>query len=115
MEIENNKIEVNKAKERRKEQNQRYYAKHRAERLEKIKEKKECDLCHKLVSSSNMNRHQKGGSCLNKDCTRKKKVSEIQSLKNQINELKSKINKAENKHESIQESLLDIKSSHDIE
>ena len=35
MEIENNEIEVNKAKERRKEQNQRYYAKHRAERLEK--------------------------------------------------------------------------------
>ena len=32
MEIENNEIEVNKAKERRKEQNQRYYAKHRAER-----------------------------------------------------------------------------------
>ena len=92
MEIENNKIEVNKAKERRKEQNQRYYAKHRAERLENIKEKKEYNLCHKLVSSSNMNRHQKGGSCLNKDCTRKKKVSEIQSLKNQINELKSKLN-----------------------
>ena len=95
MEIENNKIEVNKAKERRKEQNQRYYAKHRAERLENIKEKKEYNLCHKLVSSSNMNRHQKGGKCLNKDCTRKKKVSEIQSLKNQINELKSKLNENE--------------------
>ena len=61
----------------------------------KMKEKKECDLCHKLVSSSNMNRHQKGGSCLNKGCTRKKKVSEIQSLKNQINELKSKLNENE--------------------
>ena len=42
-----------------------------------------------------MNRHQKGGSCLKKDCTRKKKVSEIQSLKNQINELKSKLNENE--------------------
>ena len=85
MEIENNEIEVNKAKERRKEQNQRYYAKHRAERLEKIKEKKECDLCHNLVSSSNINRHQKRGSCLNKQCVRIKKKSEIQTLKDQIN------------------------------
>ena len=35
MEIENNEIEVNKAKELKKIQNQRYYAKDRVERLEK--------------------------------------------------------------------------------
>ena len=50
--------EINLAKERRKEQNQRYYAKHREERLKKIKVKKEYNLCHKLVSSSNVNIHQ---------------------------------------------------------
>jgi hypothetical protein len=78
-------------KDQRKTQNQKYYAKHRLERLEKIKIKMECTLCHKQVSTSNMNRHMKGSNCINKDCIRKKRVSEIQSLKNQITELKSKM------------------------
>jgi hypothetical protein len=78
-------------KDQRKTQNQKYYAKHRLERLEKIKIKMECTLCHKQVSTSNMNRHMKGSNCINKDCIRKKRVSEIESLKNQITDLKSKM------------------------
>jgi septin family protein len=78
-------------KDQRKTHNQKYYAKHRLERLEKIKIKMECTLCHKQVSTSNMNRHMKGSNCINKDCIRKKRVTEIQSLKNQITELKSKM------------------------
>jgi hypothetical protein len=87
--IEN--IENMNIKDQRKIQNQKYYAKHRLERLEKIKIKMECTLCHKQVSISNMNRHMKGSNCVNKDCIRKKRVSEIQSLKNQITELQSKM------------------------
>jgi hypothetical protein len=78
-------------KDQRKIHNQKYYAKHRLERLEKIKIKMECTLCHKQVSTSNMNRHMKGSNCINKDCIRKKRVSEIESLKNQITDLKSKM------------------------
>jgi septin family protein len=87
--IEN--ILITNIKDQRKIHNQKYYAKHRLERLEKIKIKMECTLCHKQVSTSNMNRHMKGSNCVNKDCIRKKKVSEIESLKNQITELKSKM------------------------
>jgi septin family protein len=82
-------------KDQRKTQNQKYYAKHRLERLEKIKIKMECTLCHKQVSTSNMNRHMKGSNCINKDCIRKKRVTEIQSLKNQITELKKVLLKDE--------------------
>jgi septin family protein len=82
-------------KDQRKIQNQKYYAKHRLERLEKIKLKMECTLCHKQVSTSNMNRHMKGSNCINKDCIRKKRVTEIQSLKNQITELKKVLLKDE--------------------
>jgi septin family protein len=89
MEIEDSVI--TNIKELRKTQNQRYYAKHREERLEKRKAKMECTLCHKQVSISNMNRHMKGSNCINKDCIRKKRVTEIQSLKNQITELQSKM------------------------
>jgi hypothetical protein len=81
-------------KNQRKAHNQKYYAKHRLERLEKIKIKKECTLCHKQVSTSNMNRHMKGSNCINKDCIRKKRVSEIESLKNQIIELQSTVSKS---------------------
>jgi hypothetical protein len=45
---------------------------------------KECTLCHKQVSKSNMNRHMKGSNCINKDYIRKKRVTEIESLTNRI-------------------------------
>jgi septin family protein len=74
--IEN--ILITNIKELRKTQNQRYYAKHREERLEKIKAKMECTLCHKQVSISNMNRHIKRiKDCINKDSIRKNEVTEI--------------------------------------
>jgi len=46
--------------------NLKYYNKHKSKILEKAKEKKECDVCGKLCSQSNMSRHKKSKLCQSK-------------------------------------------------
>lgn len=43
--------------------NMTYYKKNRLVVLETLKEKKECELCCKLISSSNMHRHKNSSAC----------------------------------------------------
>jgi hypothetical protein len=45
--------------------NLNYYNKHKSKILEKAKQIKQCELCGKSCSQSNMNRHKKGKSCIN--------------------------------------------------
>jgi len=51
-------------KSKKKVYNLTYYNKHKSQILEKLKEKRECPFCDKVVALSNLSRHRK--NCKNK-------------------------------------------------
>ena len=86
-------------KEKKKMYNTTYYTKHRNEMLIKLREKEQCPLCGKIISLSNLSRHQKGSGCINKKCCDNEKLKqtikidkyEFQALKDKLSELEDKI------------------------
>jgi hypothetical protein len=81
-------------KDKKKMYNTKYYNKHRNEMLVKLREKEQCPLCGKMISLSNLSRHQKGSGCINKKCCEKQT---IKIDKNEFQELKDKLIELENK------------------
>ena len=77
--------------------NMTYYKKNRLVVLEKLKAKQQCELCGKLVSSSNMHRHKNSGACIHNGFEKVSKKDQMIEMKNKINELETKINEINNK------------------
>jgi hypothetical protein len=86
-------------KEKKKMYNTTYYTKHKTDMLIKLREKVQCPLCNKLISLSNLSRHQKGTGCINTKCADITKLMKdtIKIDKNEFQLLKDKLNELENK------------------
>lgn len=79
--------------EKQKEYNARYYKKNREQVLTKIKEKKLCTVCNKMVSMSNFSRHVKSNLCIQivdvEKTKHTKKIKKIRELNEYIKQMNS--------------------------
>lgn len=69
---------------------QEYYEKNKNKIKESMNKEIECNICKKMIKHCRLNRHQQSKKC--KDSLKEKEKSDIQELKQEIEELKNLIN-----------------------
>jgi len=75
--------------EQRKLYNEQYYKTHKKRISEMLLKKVECPLCNRIISYSNLQRHQTTPLCLKH---RKKDKSDLELIKEQVDKLTQELN-----------------------
>lgn len=79
--------------EKTKEYNSKYYAKNKDKLLTKIKEKKLCNICNKMIASSNFSKHLKSKYCMPIESMEALKLEKKVKKINELNEYITQMNK----------------------